>query len=82
MKFEKPGPILGAKPTFVERAARAFSLKRALIAAIGTALTIPLYAVFKMGEAAAYISPEALMLAAIFTPIGFLFGLFTDRLPF
>ena len=82
MKFEKPGPVVGAKPTFIERAARAFSLKRAIVVAIITALTIPLYAVFKTGEAAAYVSPEAMMLAAIFTPIGFLFGLFTDRLPF
>ena len=82
MKFEKPGPVLGAKPTFIERAARAFSLKRAIIMAIVTAFTVPLYAVFKTGEAAAYVSPEALLLAAIFAPIGFIFGLFTDRLPF
>ena len=82
MRFEKPGPALGAKPSFLERAARAFSLKRAMSVTLFVAFTIPLYAVLKTGEASAYFSPEALMLVAIFAPVGFLIGLFTDRLPF
>ena len=82
MKPYNPGPIVGAKPTLIERAARAFSLRRGAILAIVAAATVPLYAVIRTGDLTAYTSPEALILASIFAPIAFVIGLFTDRLPF
>ncbi|WP_340588000.1 hypothetical protein [Erythrobacter alti] len=82
MKAVKPGPIVGQKPSFVERAARAFSLRRALFVTVIASIVLPLYLVLKTGNLAAYVSPEALVLVLIFAPVAFLYGLFTDRLPF